>query len=320
MLLHLLVVRPLLTSPPINQVLATGGVLFVLQGAATLVFSTDFRSLGVDMPPMEVGEVFVSGTKLAAFSAALLGAGVLWAFLKFTYVGTAIRAIARDREVMPLMGVDPQRIYLIASAVGGALAGLAACLLVVQLDVHPFVGLSFGPITFMICVMGGLGNMLGGFLAAFLMGLIISVGGFWGTTEFSYVSRLRLLHRHHVRPAAGVVRPMKYALPGALLCRRSRRCRCSRRPTMRCMSLITIVLTALAGTGWAMMGRYGLVSFGHGAFLGAAAYTMALLWNAFGLTPWMGIPIGVAVAVLTGHAAGLPSLPADASSGITSPW
>ena len=187
LLLHLLVVRPLLSAAPINQVLATGGVLFVLQGAATLVFSTDFRSLGVEMPPMELGEVFVSGTKLAAFVAALLGAAALWAFLKFTYVGTAIRAIARDREVMPLMGVDPKRIYLIASAVGGALAGLAACLLVVQLDVHPFVGLSFGPITFMICVMGGLGNMLGGFLAAFLMGLIVSTGGFWWNTEMSYV-------------------------------------------------------------------------------------------------------------------------------------
>ncbi|MBV1796686.1 branched-chain amino acid ABC transporter permease [Siccirubricoccus sp. G192] len=187
LLLHLLVVRPLLAAPPINQVLATGGVLFVLQGAATLVFSTDFRSLGVEMPPIELGEVFVSGTKLAAFVAALLGAAVLWAFLKFTYVGTAIRAIARDREVMPLMGVDPHRIYLIASAAGGALAGLAACLLVVQLDVHPFVGLSFGPITFMICVMGGLGNMLGGFLAAFLMGLIVSVGGFYGDTDMSYV-------------------------------------------------------------------------------------------------------------------------------------
>ncbi|WP_135467205.1 branched-chain amino acid ABC transporter permease [Crenalkalicoccus roseus] len=187
LLLHLLVVRPLLGRPPINQVLATGGVLFVLQGSATLVFSTDFRSLGVEMPPMEMGEVFVSGTKLAAFVAALLGAAALWAFLKFTYVGTAIRAIARDREVMPLMGVDPRRIYLIASAVGGALAGLAACLLVVQLDMHPFVGLSFGPITFMICVMGGLGNMLGGFLAAFLMGLIVSTGGFWWNTEMSYV-------------------------------------------------------------------------------------------------------------------------------------
>lgn len=186
-LLHVLVVRPLLRAPPINQVLATGGVLFVLQGAATLVFSTDFRSLGVEMPPMEVGEVFISGTKLAAFLAALAGAAALWAFLKFTYVGTAIRAIARDREIMPLMGADPRRIYLITSAVGGTLAGFAACLLVVQLDVHPFVGLSFGPITFMICVMGGLGNMLGGFLAAFLMGLIVSVGGFWWNTEMSYV-------------------------------------------------------------------------------------------------------------------------------------
>jgi branched-chain amino acid transport system permease protein len=186
-MLHLLVVRPLLTAPPINQVLATGGVLFVLQGGATLLFSTEFRSLGTDLPPIEVWEIFVSGTKLSAFIAALLGAAVLWLFLKFTYVGTAIRAIARDREVMPLMGVDPRRIYLIASAVGGSLSGLAACLLLVQLDVHPFVGLSFGPLTFMICVMGGLGNMLGGFLAAFLMGIIVSVGGFWSSTEWSYV-------------------------------------------------------------------------------------------------------------------------------------
>ena len=187
LLLHLFVVKPLLASPPITQVLATGGVIFILQGAAMLTFGTDFRSLGVEMPPMEVGEIFVSGTKLVAFCAALVGAAVLWAFLKFTYVGTAIRAIARDREVMPLMGVDPGRIYLVASAVGGGLAGLAACLLVVQLDVHPFIGLSFGPITFMICVMGGLGNMVGGFLAAFLMGVIISTGGFWWNTEMSYV-------------------------------------------------------------------------------------------------------------------------------------
>jgi branched-chain amino acid transport system permease protein len=187
LLLHQLVVRPLLNSPPITQVLATGGVIFVLQGSAMLAFGTDFRSLGVEMPPIEVDEIFISGTKLVAFVAALVGAGVLWTFLKFTYVGTAIRAIARDREVMPLMGVDPRRIYLVASAIGGGLAGLAACLLVVQLDVHPYIGLSFGPITFMICVMGGLGNMLGGFLAAFLMGVIVSTGGFWWNTEMSYV-------------------------------------------------------------------------------------------------------------------------------------
>jgi branched-chain amino acid transport system permease protein len=71
--------------------------------------------------------------------------------------------------------------------------------------------------------------------------------------------------------------------------------------------LITGLLTALAGTGWAMMGRFGLVSFGHGAFLGIAAYTMALLWNVHGISPWIGVPIGVAAAAAAGALLGYPS-------------
>lgn len=70
--------------------------------------------------------------------------------------------------------------------------------------------------------------------------------------------------------------------------------------------LITALLTALAGTGWAMMGRFGLVSFGHGAFLGVSAYTMALLWNFQGLSPWIGVPIGVAAAAGAGALLGYP--------------
>jgi branched-chain amino acid transport system permease protein len=69
---------------------------------------------------------------------------------------------------------------------------------------------------------------------------------------------------------------------------------------------VTVLLTAVAGTGWAMMGRYGLVSFGHGAFLGIGAYTMALLWNMAGLTPWVGIPVAVALAALVGVMLGYP--------------
>jgi len=71
--------------------------------------------------------------------------------------------------------------------------------------------------------------------------------------------------------------------------------------------LITVLLSALACTGWAMMGRYGLVSFGHGAFLGAAAYTMGILWNEAGITPWLGIPIGIVVAVLAGMLLAYPA-------------
>ncbi|MBW6399082.1 branched-chain amino acid ABC transporter permease [Roseomonas sp. HJA6] len=60
---------------------------------------------------------------------------------------------------------------------------------------------------------------------------------------------------------------------------------------------IATMLIALSCTGWALMGRFGLVSFGHGAFIGIAAYTMALLWNDVGLSPWIGLPAGVSLAV-----------------------
>ncbi len=55
------------------------------------------------------------------------------------------------------------------SAIGGGLAGLAACLMVLQYDIYPQIGLQFGPLIFMICVLGGLGNMVGGFVAAFII-------------------------------------------------------------------------------------------------------------------------------------------------------
>src|SRR5438105_2680475 len=79
----------------------------------------------------------------------------------------------------------PLAILLVAAL--GALAGLASCLLVLQYDIHPFVGLSFGPITFLICVLGGLGNFLGGFVAAFVFAEIISLGGLFSDLEWGYV-------------------------------------------------------------------------------------------------------------------------------------
>ena len=52
---------------------------------------------------------------------------------------------------------------------------------------HPAIGLSFGPITFLICVLGGLGNLVGGFVAAFMFAQFISVGGFFFHLEWGYV-------------------------------------------------------------------------------------------------------------------------------------
>ena len=185
--MHQFVIRPVLGAEPINQLLVTGGVLFFLQAAATVVFGVEFRNLGVRLPSVVIGEMSLSSARMVAFGVALAAIGGTWLFLSRTYLGTAIRAISQDRAIMPLMGVNPGRIYLLTSALGGGLAGLAACLLVLQYDIHPAIGLSFGPITFLICVLGGLGNLIGGFLAAFVFAQFISVGGFMFQLEWGYV-------------------------------------------------------------------------------------------------------------------------------------
>ena len=186
-LMHQFVIRPVLAAEPINQLLVTGGMLFFLQAAATLAFGIEFKNLGVKMAPLAFGEMSFSAPRLIAFAVAVAGVAATYLFLTRTYVGTAIRVISQDRQIMPLMGVNPGRIFTITSALGGALAGLGGCLLVVQYDIHPAIGLSFGPITFLICVLGGLGNMLGGLVAAFIFAQFISVGGFFFHIEWGYV-------------------------------------------------------------------------------------------------------------------------------------
>jgi len=70
--------------------------------------------------------------------------------------------------------------------------------------------------------------------------------------------------------------------------------------------MIQILIWAFIYTAWALMGRFGFVSFGHGAFLGLGAYVPALLWNYWDVTPWLGIPLSVIAAVLLAVVVGYP--------------
>ena len=70
--------------------------------------------------------------------------------------------------------------------------------------------------------------------------------------------------------------------------------------------MIVILFWAFTYTGWSLMGRFGLVSLGHGAFMGIGAYVTALLWNYAGMTPWLGIPIALACAMLLAVVVGYP--------------
>ena len=164
----------------------------------------------INLPVVEVGGLFLSFARLIAFALSIVAMLGLWVFLRRTFIGTAIRAVAQDRGAMALMGADPQRIYLVTSGVGGAMAGLAAALLSIQYSVHPYFGAAFGPITFMVCVLGGLGNMLGAFIASFVMSEIISLGGVLWSTEMGYVIAFALF----------IV--MMFIRPGGILARRER--------------------------------------------------------------------------------------------------
>ncbi len=70
--------------------------------------------------------------------------------------------------------------------------------------------------------------------------------------------------------------------------------------------LIQILLWSFIYTGWSLMGRFGLTSLGHGAFTGIGAYVTVMLWNFAGITPWIGIPVGVALATIVGVLVGYP--------------
>ena len=205
---HLLIITPILGKAPVNQLLATGGLLFFLQSFATFLWTTDHKTVRLALPILEVGGMFLSFTRLIAFAISLVAMLGLWVFLRRTYIGTAIRAVSQDREAMALMGANPQRVYFVTSAVGGAMAGLAGALLIIQYSVHPFFGAAFGPLTFMICVLGGLGNMVGAFVASFIMSEIISIGGVVISTEMGYVI------------AFVVFIVMMFARPGGILARR----------------------------------------------------------------------------------------------------
>jgi branched-chain amino acid transport system permease protein len=70
--------------------------------------------------------------------------------------------------------------------------------------------------------------------------------------------------------------------------------------------LILILIWSFAYTSWSMMGRFGLVSLGHGGFMGVGAYVTALLWNHLGVSPWLGIPLAMATAAVLAVIVGYP--------------
>jgi branched-chain amino acid transport system permease protein len=106
-------------------------------------------------------------------------AGWLVFFLKKTYTGKAIRASAQHRVGAQLMGVNLKKIYMISFGIGVAIVGLAGAICMPIYEVSPSVGSLFVLLTFVVVILGGLGNIYGALVGGLIIGIVESASGYF---------------------------------------------------------------------------------------------------------------------------------------------
>jgi len=180
-LIDQVIIRPLRNAPSYMQIFATVGLSVVLINLALALFSGDYRSINIAFSReiLHIGPISLSYARMIVFVAAIGVAWLLYLFLNRTDLGKQIRAIAQDRDAVRLMGIDPNKLYLITFGLGCALVGLAGGLILPLYYVFPSVGAYFVLTAFVVVVLGGLGNMMGALIGGLIIGIIDSLSGYY---------------------------------------------------------------------------------------------------------------------------------------------
>ena len=192
-------IQRLLGTLPQNQILLTIGLGLVLSNTSMLLFTSDYRIISTPYSSASVrlGTVSISQPLLISFLVtAALSAALYW-FLSRTFTGRAIRATAQDRDAAQLMGVDVQRMGVIAFGIGAALAGTAGTLISPTYYIFPQVGGAFTLKAFVIVVLGGMGSVAGATLGGIIIGVVESLAAVYASASvkeiFVYVLFLAVL-------------------------------------------------------------------------------------------------------------------------------
>lgn len=172
-------VEPIAGHSHFMQMIVTLGGLIILQQIAALAFGDDAKGLKLSYPAMDfrIGDAFISGTRVVAAGAALLGIAAVLLLLQRTYFGRAVRSVADHRISAQLMGVDTLRVNLTAFGLGAGCAGLAGALIIPFMFVSPFVGLGLTVKSFVIVMIAGSSSMGRILAVSILLGMIESVSG-----------------------------------------------------------------------------------------------------------------------------------------------
>ncbi len=181
------IIKPIQNAPALAQIFSTFGLSIVLQNGALMFWKSDYRSLETVYSNAVISwaGLMVNVPRLVAFLVAVGIVIFLYLFLQRTYLGKAMNAVAQDRDAAQLMGVDINKVYMLAFGLGIGLEGLAGALIMPIYATYPTVGFTFGLIAFVVVVLGGLGNMIGAFLGGLVIGLVESFSGFYISPELN---------------------------------------------------------------------------------------------------------------------------------------
>ena len=197
-------IQRVLRAPELNQMLLTFGVSIFLQNLAIILWSGDPRvaSVSYKAQAVSVGPFTVGLPQLVVFAIAMTLTLGLYTVLGRTRIGKAMRAVAQNRLGAGLIGIEVERVYLLAFGISTALAGMAGLMITLQLSVSPFIGLLYTLKAFAIIVIAGLGNINGVIYASLVLGLSEAVvefyvpqGGGWSEGVFFLLILLVLVVR-----------------------------------------------------------------------------------------------------------------------------
>ncbi|NIR31337.1 MAG: branched-chain amino acid ABC transporter permease [Gammaproteobacteria bacterium] len=157
----------------LDSFVLTIGLMVLLQNLALIVFGSRRRGITQMVEgSLQLGDIIISYERLVILAMATLTVVLLWAFIKYTSLGKAIRATSQDPESAQTLGIDINRVYTYTFGLGAALAGIAGALLISIFPAYPTVG--FQPIikSIAVVILGGLGNVPGAIAAGLLLGVI----------------------------------------------------------------------------------------------------------------------------------------------------
>jgi branched-chain amino acid transport system permease protein len=154
--------------------IATIGVSILLQNVMLLWFGP--IPYPFDSPysneVIRFAGTFITWQNVIIIAVSTLTIALLYAFMKFTFMGKALRAVAQDRETAGLMGINPNQIVMLTFVIASALAGMGGAMLGPILVLTPFAGTTVIVKAFAIVIIGGFGNVEGTIIAGLLVGLI----------------------------------------------------------------------------------------------------------------------------------------------------